>query len=130
MRTENSHFWSRVSFGCVLLAIICLAIPRAMGEDKKNWQVGTLMQAKEHQVTSGDNQTAKQYDVQVKVGKKMYSAVYTLKDGEPDLDWDNYVGMQRMVLIEGDTLTFNDLLGRARSLKIVGRKDAPGPAAK
>jgi hypothetical protein len=130
MRTENSHFWSEISVGLVLIAIICLAVPRAPGENKKVWQPGTVMQVKAHQVTSGSNKVAKQYDVTVKVGKKIYSALYTLKEGEPDLDWGNYLGQERMVLIEGDTLTFNDLLGRPHSLKIVGRKDVPEVKAK
>jgi hypothetical protein len=33
--------------------------------------------------------------------------------------------MDRMVLIEGDTLTFNDLSGHPHALKITSRKDAP-----
>jgi hypothetical protein len=125
MRAENSHFWSQIPVGWVLIAIICLAVPRAPGEDKKTWQPGTLMQVKAHQATSGNNEVRKQYDVTVKVGKKIYAALYTLKEGDPDLDWGNYVGQERMVLVEGDTLTFNDLMGRPRSLKIVSRKDAP-----
>lgn len=124
MRAENSHL-RRVSLGRVLIAIICLAVPQAPGQNKKVWQAGTLTQVKEHQVTSADNDATKQYEVSVKVGKKIYSALYTLKSGEPDLDWDNYVGQERMVLIEGDKLTFNDVLGRPHTLKIVGSKDAP-----
>ena len=130
MRAENSHFWSEISVGWVLIAIICLAVPGAPGENKKAWQPGTVMQVKPHQVTSGNNEVTKQYDVTIKVGKKLYSTLHTVKEGEPDLDWGNYVGQQRMVLIEGDTLTFSDLLGRPHSLKIVSRKDAPEAKAK
>jgi hypothetical protein len=130
MRIENSHFWSEISVGWVLIAIMFLAVPRAPGESKKGWQPGTVMQVKAHQVTSGNNEVTKQQDVTIRVGKKIYSALYTVKEGEPDLDWGNYVGQERMVLIEGDTLTFNDLLGRPHSLKIVGRKDVPEVKAK
>jgi hypothetical protein len=129
MRAKYSHL-RRISLGWVLIAIIFLAVPPAPGQNKKAWQPGTLTQVKEHQVTSTDSESAKQYDVSIKVGKKIYSALYTLKQGEPDLDWDNYVGQERMVLIEGDKLTFNDVLGRPHSLKIVSSKDAPAADAK
>src|SRR5215472_14383187 len=121
MRAENSRFWSKVSVGWVLIAIIWLAVPQAPGQNKKAWQTGKVTQAKEHQVTSGNTET-KQYDVTIKVGKKIYSGLYTMKEGEPDLGWENYVGMERLVLIEGDTLTFNDVMGRPHSLKILSSK--------
>src|SRR5215469_1272636 len=125
MRTRNLPFWFEISVGWLLIAIICFAVPRVSGENKKAWQAGTVVQVKPHQVTSGEKEGTKQYDVSVKVGKKIYLALHTVKEGEPDMDWGNYVGMARMVLIEGDTLTFNDLSGNPHSLKIVSSKDAP-----
>ena len=123
MRKENSAFWSGISVGWILIAIICLAVLRAPAENKKAWQPGTVVQVKPHQATSGDNHATKQYDVSIKVGKKIYLALYTLREDDPDLQ--NYVGMARMVLIEGDSLTLNDLLGHPHLLKIVSSKDAP-----
>ena len=123
MRKVNSPFWSGISLGWVLIAIICLAVPRAPGEDKKAWQAGTVVLVKAHEVPSGANEVTKQYDVSIKAGKKIYLALYTPQKGDPDLK--NYVGMARMVLIEGDTLTLRDLLGRPHLLKIVSNKDAP-----
>jgi len=127
MRRENSPFWPEISVGWVLIAIICLAVPRALSENKKAWQAGTVVQVKSHEVTSGDNEP-KQYDVSIRAGKKIYLALYTLKEGEPDLEY--YVGMARMVLIEGDTLTVNDLSGHPHTLKIVSSKDVPEAQAK
>jgi hypothetical protein len=128
MRKVNSPSWSEISIGWVLIAIICLAVPRAPGEDKQAWQAGTVVQVKAHEGTSGDNGAAKQCDVSIQVGKKIYLTLYTLKKGDPD--FKNYVGMSRMVLIEGDTLTLRDLLGRPHLLKIVSSKDAPEAKAK
>ena len=130
MRTRNSPLWSEITVGWVLVAAICFAVPRSPGENKKAWQVGTVMQVKAHEGISGDNEGTKQYDVSIKVGKKIYLALHTVKEGEPDLDWQNYVGMARMVLIEGNTLTYRDLLGQSHSLKIVSSKDAPEAKAK
>ena len=123
MRKENSPFWHEIRVGWVLIAIICLAVPRAQGENKEVWQAGTVVQVKAHGVPSGDNEVTKQYDISIKVGKKIYLALYRPKKGDPDLK--NYVGMARMVLIKGDTLTLRDLLGRPHSLKIFSSKDAP-----
>ena len=116
-----------MSVVCALIAIICFGDLRAPGQDKKAWQSGTVIQVKSHQV-SGDNGVGKQYDVTVQVGKKIYVASHTQKDGEPDLEY--YVGMARMVLIDGDTLTFNDLLGQSHSMRISSSRDAPDPQAK
>ena len=126
MRKRNS-LWPEISVVCVLIAVMCFGNLRARGESNKEWQPGTLLQVKAHEVASGNGVT-KQFDVTVQVGKKIYVASHTLKDGEPDLEY--YVGMARMVLIDGDTLTFNDLLGHSHSLRIISSKDAPGTQGK
>lgn len=117
MRKAES-FWSRISAVCIVLAIVCAGALGTSGQSKKTWQPGTVIQVKAHEASS-----SKQYDVTVQVGKKIYVATHTMKDGEPDLEY--YVGMARMVLIDGQTLTFNDLLGHPHSLQIVSSKDAP-----
>src|SRR5262245_41408844 len=101
---------------CVLLASLCAGMLSARAETDRSWQSGTLIQVKAHEVTSADNVVSKQYEITVQVGNKIYLGSYTAKDGEPELEY--YVGMARMVLIDGDTLTFNDLLGRAHSMRI------------
>ena len=125
---KRKSFVKRILAICALLALTCFAALRASGEDKKVWQPGTLIQARARQVTSGENEGTKQYDISVQVGSKIYVASHTLKDGEPDLEY--YVGMARMVLIEGETLTFNDLLGHSHSLHIISEKDAPAAPAR
>jgi len=101
---------------------------RAFGETGKTWQPGTIIRVKAHEVSSVEKDVAKQYDISVQVGQKIYVTSYTMKGGEPDLEL--YVGMARMVLIDGETLTFNDLLGHSHSLRIVSTKDAAAAGAK
>jgi hypothetical protein len=113
---------------CILLAIVCSGFVIARGETNKAWQSGTLIKVKSHETTSADNVVTKQYDITVQVGNKIYMTEHTVKDGEPDLEY--YVGMARMVSIDGDTLTFNDLLGHPHSLRIISSKDVSEAQAK
>lgn len=105
--------------------MVCSISGSSYGEKKKDWQPGTVLQVKAHQPDSDSEKNVKQYDVSVRVGKKIYLARYAPTKDEPDLDY--YVGMARMVLIEGDMLKFNDLLGHTHSMRILSSKDAPPP---
>jgi len=107
--------------------MMCVGVERTPGESSKAWQPGTMVQVKVHGNSSSEKNDPKQYDISVQVGKKIYLTKHTMKDGEPDLEL--YVGMARMVLIDGQTLTFNDLLGNPHSLQIVSTKDAPANGA-
>jgi len=111
--------------GCralICILIMCVAVVKSPGQDKKPWRSGTILDVKTHQAAPGADQ-AKQYDITVKVGKKIYLTLYTPQDNEPEPG--NYVGMARTVQVDGDMLRFNDLLGHTRELKIVSSKDAP-----
>jgi hypothetical protein len=113
---------------CIFILMMGMSAGRAFGATDKTWQPGTVTQVKAHQVSSTEKDAAKQYDVSVQVGQKIYVTSYKMKDDEPDLQL--YVGMARMVLIDGETLTFNDLLGHPHSMKIVSSRDAAGSDAK
>ena len=120
MHERGSHVPAKTAVICALIAILCCAGVRSSGE-KKAWQAGTILTVKAHEQQPGD--AAKGYDISVKVGKKIYVALYTAENNEPEPDY--YVGMRRTVLIDGDTLKFNDLLGHTHSLRILSSKDAP-----
>jgi hypothetical protein len=121
MHKENTSLLSRIQVVCILVAIMCLGIVTAKGQTKAAWQAGTLIQVKAQDNTSSGNDAAKEYNVTIQVGSKLYVASLALKNGEPDLEY--YVGMARMVLIDGDVLTFNDLLGHSHSMRILSSKD-------
>ena len=128
MRSRFSSLRIEVSVACVLFLMMFVCVERTPGESSKAWQSGTVIQVKANGVSTSENNKAKQYDISVQVGKKIYLTKHTMQDGEPDLEL--YVGMARMVLIDGQTLTFNDLLGQPHSLQIVSSKDAPAGNAK
>jgi hypothetical protein len=119
----KANWWFRTGMSLILTAIMCIGILKASGQDANGWQPGTVIQVKAHDAASDDNSAKKQYDVTVQVGKKIYVASHTQQEGEPDLEY--YVGMSRMVLIDGSKLTFNDLLGHPHTMQILSTKDAP-----
>ena len=124
-RCSIQRGWSTLV--CALIVIMCVALVRSPGEEKKPWRSGTIMEVKTHEGAPGTDQI-KQYDVTVKVGKKLYVALYTPQKNQPELEY--YVGMARSMQVDGDTLHVNDLLGRTHTLRILSSKDAPAATSK
>jgi hypothetical protein len=115
--------YSRIGISvCAVITALCLSVPAASGENT-NWQAGTIVEVKAHQVDAGADTGAKQYDVSIKVGKRIYVALYTADKDQPGPEY--YVGMRRTVLVGSNTIKFNDLLGHTHTLKILSSKDAP-----
>ena len=112
---------------CALILMMCVAVVRSQGEEKKPWRSGTIMEVKAHETGPGTDQI-KQYEITVKIGKKLYVALYTPPENQPELEY--YVGMARSMQVDGDTLNVNDLLGRTHTLKILSSKDAPAATSK
>jgi len=113
---------------CALVVMMmCAAVVRSPGEEKKPWHSGTIIEVKPHEVEAGADQI-KQYDITVKLGKKLYVALYTPPKNQPELEY--YVGMARSMQVDGDTLNVNDLLGRTHTLKILSSKDVPPAVSK
>ena len=121
MRERSSHPKVSLTVACALLAVLCLMPLTAPGQ-KKTWQTGSILEVKAHQAEPGGNTTGKQYDVSVKVGKKVYVVLYVDDADQPDPKL--YIGATRTVLIDGNTLKFNDVGGRVHSTRILSSKDA------
>jgi hypothetical protein len=109
--------------GLALIMILCFAVTKSMGEDKKVYQAGTILDIKLHQPAPGADTGKKEFDVSIKVGNKIYVVLYSPPGGQ---DFAEYgVGMNRTVFVEGDVMKLNDLLGRTRTLPVLSVKDAP-----
>jgi hypothetical protein len=119
---EKNHIRAEIAIIFVLITMVCLATTRSSGE-KKKWQAGTVLDVKAHQGESEGDAAAKQYDISIKVGQKIYTALYAPEGNHPQPEF--YVGMARTVLVDGNTLKFNDLQGRTHSMRILSSKDAP-----
>ena len=121
MRDRNPHSRVVAAAAYALLALLCFTPLTASGQ-KKSWQAGTITDVKPHPAESNSENKGKQYDVTVKVGKKVYVVLY---DGEPDRpEPDYYIGKSRTVLIDGNILKFNDLEGNVHSTTILSSRDA------
>jgi len=127
MHKINSHVLVEIAIVCGLIGILCFPAPRSFGQ-KKTWQAGTVLEVKAHHGETDGDSEANKYDISVKVGKKIYVVLYM--QGKDRAEPEYYVGMATTVLIEGDTLKFNDLQGRTHSVRILSSKDAPGPESK
>jgi hypothetical protein len=108
---------------------VCLMTPSLDGQDKRPYQAGTIVAVKPHQTESSNSDAAKaqnnelpQYDISFRVGARIYVVLYTPPLGQnyPELG----LGMDRTVLVDGDTMKVNDLLSRTRSMPILSSKDA------
>ncbi len=121
MRDRNPHSRARSAAAYVLLALLCLTPLTASGQ-KKSWQAGTFLNVKPHPGESKSENKGKQYDISVKVGKKVYVVLYVVGPDQPEPA--NYIGMARTVLIDGNILKFNDLEGRVHSTTILSSRDA------
>ena len=115
---------------CALVLIVCLTAASSPGQDKRPYQAGTIVDVKPHQAEQNNSDATKansveppQYDISIKVGNKIYVVLYTPPPGQnyPELG----IGMDRTVLVDGDTMKVNDLLGRTRTMPILSSKDAP-----
>jgi len=122
MHERRPHPSVSLTVACVLLAVLCLRPLTAAGQ-KKTWQSGTILEVTPRQTESGSDNAGQKYDVSIKVGKKVYAVLYVAETNQPDPQL--YVGMARNILIDGNTLKFNDLQGRTHSTLIVSSKVAP-----
>jgi hypothetical protein len=116
-----------ITVAFTLIIMFAFAERRSWSEDRKVFQAGTIVDVKEHQPAAGTDTGKKQFDVSIKVGNKVYVILYLPPGGQ---DFAEYgVGMNRTVLVEGDTMKLNDLLGRTRILPVLSVKDAPAKTA-
>jgi hypothetical protein len=106
-----------------LIILLCFAVGKSMGEDKKVYQAGTIVDIKAHQPAPGTDAEKKEFDLSIKVGNKIYVVLYSPPGGQNFAEYG--VGMDRTVFVEGDTVKLNDLLGRTRTLPVLSVKDAP-----
>ncbi len=120
-RGAATTVWIALIFAFII--ILCFAVRRSLGEDRKVYQAGTIVDIKAHEPGPGTDIGKKEFDVSIKVGNKIYVVLYSPPGGQ---DFAEYgVGMDRTVFVEGDTMKLNDLLGRTRVLPVLSVKDVP-----
>jgi len=104
------------------LFLICLTTFPAFCQSTSKYQVGTITEVKVHQAVGSGASDAASYDVSVKVGDIIYVVLYTPALGEGTVKYA--AGRDLLVLVEKNTITYNDILGRSFVVPIESQKSA------
>jgi hypothetical protein len=107
----------------VLIAAIPQLTTPCSGQAQSKYQTGTIMAVRPHQQDANKTDSATQYDVDVRVGNTLYTVLYTPPPGTYGAQFS--AGLQMMVLVGANTITFNDILGHSREVPILNRKTVP-----
>src|SRR4051812_31598074 len=109
--------------------LLCIAAVPFFGQTPSTqYQVGAIMKVSLHHNASGAaNTDVPQYDVSVKVADTMYVVLYTQPSGSTGVQFA--AGLQKLVLVGTDTITFNDVLGRSTVVPILQRQALPSQPA-
>src|SRR3954467_5684290 len=95
-----------------------LIVVNCYPQHKPTFIPGTVMKIKPHQPSNPD--AAKQYDLSVKVANTLYTVLYTPLPGSTGVEYS--AGMERHVLVEGDSMKFSDLRGNLITMPILARE--------
>jgi hypothetical protein len=111
---DVSRFW-------VIAMFIFVLIGSALCQNSALYQVGTIIEVKDHQPT-GQEDPAKSYDISVKVGNTIYLVLYTPPGGSDVVQYKT--GLDFLVQVDGKTMRFSDALGRPMAVPIVSQRQA------
>ena len=102
---------------------MCAFVATATAQSTSSkYQPGLIMSVKEHPEPSGST-SQKRYDIVIKVGNTIYSLLYTPPPGTYGFQYS--AGQEMLVSVGPKTITYNDMLGRSRTVPIVSRSAAP-----
>ena len=110
-----------------LIAVIglCLLTFPALSQSASKWQIATITEVKPHPAEGEDATDPITYHISVKVGDTIYLVRYTTPADEIA---PKYVsGRELLVLVGKNTITYNDLLGRALQVPIESQRPAAEP---
>ena len=110
-----------------LIAVIalCLLTFPALCQSTSKWQIAIITEVKPREAAGGSASDLARYDVSVKVGDTIYVVLYTEPLGE--LPAKYAVGHELLVLVEKNTITYNDVLGRSLQVPIESQRPATEP---
>jgi hypothetical protein len=101
----------------VIAMFLFVLIGSALCQNSAPYQVGTIIEVKDHQPT-GDS--AKSYDISVKVGNTIYVVLYTPPGGSDVAQYKT--GLDFPVQVDGKMMRFSDALGRPMAVPIVSQR--------
>ena len=110
-----------------LIAVIalCLLTFPAFCQSTSKYQIGLITEVKPRQATGDGTSDPTSYDVSVKVSDTIYVVLYTPPLGELPPKYAR--GREMLVLVEKNTITYNDILGRSLQVPIQSQRPAAEP---
>jgi hypothetical protein len=102
--------------------LIFVTMFQGFGQSTSKYQVGTITDVKVHQAAGSGASDAASYDVSLKVGNIIYIVLYTPPLGQENVKYS--AGRDLLVLVETNTITYNDIVGQSFSVPIESRKPA------
>lgn len=109
-------------WGAILLCAVILSAHGQTASSK--FQPGTITAVVAHQNAPGESSDVARYDVSVKVGDTVYKVLYTPPNGANAVKYS--AGIELLVLVGSDTLTFNSKLSGTTVVPILSRQALPG----
>ena len=107
---------------CIFLLSL-VAIPLLGQVASNQYQVGAIMKVTRHHPSGAANVDVPQYDISIKVANSLYVVLYTQPSGSTGVQFA--AGLQKLVLVGNNTITFNDALGRSTVVPIMQRQTLP-----
>ena len=104
-----------------VIALCFLTFP-AFCQSNSKYQIAQITEVKPRQAAGASASDATSYDVSVKVGDTIYVVLYTPPLGELPPKYAR--GRELLVLVEKDTITYNDMLGRSLQVPIESQRPA------
>ena|SRR5438309_7355908 len=115
----------------ISLLVVCVATLLSAQSNSSKYQSALILEVKEHQGPIPDHilkkikdPSAAHYDVSIRLNGNHaeYVLLYTPPPGR--YGFQITAGMDRLVLVENDTVTLNDVAGRSITVPILSQKPA------
>jgi hypothetical protein len=106
----------------LILLCACLCSIPALCESAGHakYQIATIVAVNPHSSGANTDSSAPKYDVSMQIGNTIYVVLYTPRLG---LQTAKYAaGRQVLVIVEEETVTYNDMLGNTVEVRILDRK--------
>jgi hypothetical protein len=111
--------------GAILICAVTLSAHAQPASSK--FQPGTITEVVAHQNAPGEPSDVARYEVSVKVGNIVYKVLYTPPNGANGVKYSQ--GIQLLVSVGTDTLTFNSRLSGTTVVPILSRQTLPAQNA-
>src|SRR5215469_12523857 len=110
-----------------VVAIVFAVAAILLGQSApRKWQSGRILEVKKQQDSAsgkGEDSSVERYEVSLRVDDTDYVVLYTPPPGVHGFQYT--AGMDKLVLVESQTITINDILGRPIKVPIISQKPSP-----